>query len=271
MELSTMTLGVWLVLIAAAVLSGLGKSLFPGIGMLGLALLAAVIPAKQASGISLALLIIADWAAIWAYRGQVQWRVLFRLLPNVAVGIVLGTVVLFLADDALTRRIIGGIILVFVSMTLISMLRSRRTERLQPQVPASSAQAEQAVEQTNEPTKFSRRVKSAIFGTSAGFTSMIANAGGPVTSMYFMSERLSVVHFLGTTAWFYLIVNVVKLPFSFSLGLLTPANLPIIATMIPVIVVTVLIGRRLANRIDPRVFNGAVVVLSVVAGFVLLI
>lgn len=258
-----MTLAMWLVLIATAVLAGLSKSLLPGLGILGLGLLATVIPAKQASGISLALLIIADWAAIWAYRGNVSWRVLFRLLPNVAIGIVVGTLVLFWADNTSTRRIIGLIILTFVSMTVLSMWRARRhavqpaTRQIEDEPPVASS-------------KLKQRLKSLLFGASAGFTSMIANAGGPVTSMYFMSERLSITQFLGTTAWFYLIVNVIKLPFSFSLGLLTPAALPAIAAMIPIIVLTVFVGRRLANRIDPKFFNTSVIVLSAFAGVMLL-
>lgn len=100
---------------------------------------------------------------------------------------------------------------------------------------------------------------------------MTANAGGPVTSMYFLASRLPVAAFLGTTAWFYLIVNLVKLPFSIALGIIAPDTLTSDAVLVPVVVVFAFVGRRLAGRMNERVFSTVVVVLTVIsAGFLLL-
>ncbi|MFT8900625.1 MAG: sulfite exporter TauE/SafE family protein, partial [Propionibacterium freudenreichii] len=109
------------------------------------------------------------------------------------------------------------------------------------------------------------------FGGLAGFTTMVANAGGPVTTMYFLAEGLSVTAFLGTTAWFFLVVNLIKLPISLSLGMLQTSSLPLVAAMVPVILATVLFGRWLAHRINPSFFRTVVVALTFVAAIALVI
>lgn len=251
---------VWFAVVAAAVLIGLDKSFLPGAGILGLGILANVIPAKQASGTSLALLIVADWMAIWLYRRDVDWGTLRRLLPNVAFGIVLGAGFLFVADDTVTRRTIGVILLVFIGVNVAAILRRRRGAN-----PAAVG-ADPAEDATGRRV-LARRVG---YGGLAGFTTMVANAGGPVTSLYFMSEGFAVMRFLGTTAWFYLIVNLVKVPFSLSLGMIGPATLGRVVAMVPVIGLTVVVGRRLAGRLDRGVFNTLVVILTVVSAVELL-
>ena len=109
-----------------------------------------------------------------------------------------------------------------------------------------------------------------IYGSLAGFTTMVANAGGPVTSMYFLACRYPVKAFLGTTAWFFFLVNLVKLPFSVSAGLVNPATLTLGALAAPVVIVSALAGRRLAGRMDQRVFEPIVIVLTIVSALPLL-
>lgn len=276
---------IWLATLAVAVLIALDKSFLPGAAMVGIGLLAGVVPAKQASGTTLALLIVADWVAIWAYRKDVDRRALRQLLPNVVVGVVLGAGFLLVASDQVTRRAIGLILLVFILVNLAAMRRvGRRAQaadlaptartgdgpgvtgpdgRLADTPPDASAAGAAAPRRT-----VLRRVG---FGALAGFTTMVANAGGPVTSMYFLSEGFGVMRFLGTTAWFYLIVNLVKLPFSVGLGMIGPATLGRVVVMVPVIVLTVLAGRRLARRVNRGTFGAIVVALTLVTAIGLLV
>lgn len=276
MSLMSASAGTWLLLVVAAVCIGFDKSFLPGAGILGIGVLAAVIPARQASGITLALIIVADWVAIWAYRKDVDWRALLRLLPNIVVGVVLGSGFLLIADDAVTKRTIGVIILVFVTINLIAMARNRRRSSTEGGQPVS----EQVVADDQEPSAgvpggsaHTRWIspKSLVFGVMAGFATMVANAAGPITSLYFLSEGFAVVRFLGTTAWMFLILNLIKLPFSLGLGMLTGTDLLPVALMVPVIVATVVVGRQLARRVDRRVFTALVLVLSAAAGVILLV
>lgn len=100
---------------------------------------------------------------------------------------------------------------------------------------------------------------------------MVANAGGPVTSMYFLACRYPVKAFLGTTAWFFLVVNLVKLPFSIAIGLINPTTLALAAAGAPVVVLAALAGRALAERMSQRVFEPIVIALTLVSALPLLL
>lgn len=296
---------IWAAVVLVAILIALDKSFLPGAAMFGIGMLANVIPAKEASGTTLAMLIVADWIAIWAYRKDVDWHTLRRLLPNVVGGVVLGAVFLFLASDAVTKRLIGVILLVFILANLANMLRKHLRDRRRDAVVVASVAAiagvpagqpgsplpagevlppraaddgvgaagleSEAARERVAPAGRGGLVKRIGYGSLAGFTTMVANAGGPVTSLYFMSEGFPVMRFLGTTAWFYLIVNLVKLPFSAGLGMIHPEMLVKIAAMVPLIVATVFFGRRMARRINRGVFNTLVVVLTLVTAVQLLL
>ena len=101
---------------------------------------------------------------------------------------------------------------------------------------------------------------------------MAANAGGPVTSMYFLASRFSVSEFLGTTtAWFFFTVNVIKAPFTIGMGLLRLEHLPLIGLLAPVVLACAWAARRLAARIPLRVFEPLVIVTTIVATVPLLV
>ncbi len=108
-------------------------------------------------------------------------------------------------------------------------------------------------------------VARAVYGTLAGFTTMAANAGRPVTSMYFLASRYSMSEFLGTTAWFFFTANVIKAPFTIGMGLLRLEHLPLIGLLAPVVLACAWAGRRLAARIPLRVFEPLVIATTIVA------
>lgn len=113
-------------------------------------------------------------------------------------------------------------------------------------------------------------VAAGFYGVMGGFTTMVANAAGPVMSMYFLASRFAVKEFLGTAAWFFFLVNITKLPFSIGLGIITPAGLVIDAILVPLVVIGALLGRWWANRLDQRLFERLVIVFTVVGAVYLL-
>lgn len=267
----------------AAALYGLDKSLAPGAGILAVACLAGVMPAKDATGLTLIMAIVADWSAIWVYRNDVVVRTLLRLLPSVAVGVVVGAGFLFAADNRTMRLTIGVILAAFVGAYFMSLLRKTLARRRpanhghgDPEAPSGRTAPVTSGALFHVPdrgvaggaswwTAMLSRLKHVGFGALAGFTTMVANAGGPVTSIYFMTEKLPVTKFLGTTAWFYLIINMVKLPFSVGLGMITPTNFMSIVWVIPVVMLSVICGRWLAKRVSQSFFTVVVYVFAVVA------
>lgn len=238
----------WVLLACAAIVIGLSKTAVPGAGMPAIIIFAAVLPAKQSTGTILLLLIAADIFAVTMYRRHANWRTLRRLVPAVVVGVLLGVVFLAFANDLWVRRVIGAILLGTIVITLL---------RRRAQDPADDGG--------------SHRIAAATYGTLGGFTTMVANAAGPVMSMYFLAARFPVKEFLGTAAWFFLVVNVAKVPFSVGLGLITPGGMLLDLVLLPAVVVGALLGRAIAQRIDQVLFDRLVVGFTVVGAAYLLV
>lgn len=236
----------WVALAAGAVIIGLSKAALPGAGTIAVVLFASALPAKQSTGTILLLLIVGDALALLAYRRHADVRALLRLIPTVIAGILVGTLFLAFASDQWVRRTIGVILLVVIALTL--WWRSRADADATPSAVAAG-----------------------LYGVLGGFTTMVANAAGPVMSMYFLAARLPVHVFLGTAAWFFAAVNVAKVPFSIGLGLITPHGLLIDLILVPAVVIGALVGRRIAAVISQRLFEQIVIVLTVVGAVYLLI
>ncbi len=242
-------LGGWVLLAVAALIVGLSKAALPGASTLAVAIFAAVLPAKQSTATLLVLLIVGDIFALWAYRRHADWRALARLVPAVAVGLVLGALFLVVADDSWVRRTIGVILLVLIAFTLW-----RRYVR----------RGEPAVERPRWPA-------AAAYGSLGGFTTMVANAGGPVMSMYFLASGFRVMAFLGTAAWFFALVNVTKLPIMIGLGLITPGTLLTDVILVPAVLIGAFGGRMIAGRINQAWFERIVIALTIVGALYLLV
>ena len=257
-----LTATVWILLMVVAALCGIAKTALPGAATIAVALCTMVLPAKESTGAILLMLMTGDLLAVWSYRRDADFRMLRRLVPAVLAGVGVGALFLHLASNDSTRRLIGAVLLLLVAVTLAQRRSASRAPddasatREEPGAPAAPAAG-------SRPARL-------IYGGLAGFTTMVANAGGPVTSMYFLACRYPVKAFLGTTAWFFFLVNLVKLPFSVSAGLVNPATLTLGALAAPVVIVSALAGRRLAGRMDQRVFEPIVIVLTIVSALPLL-
>jgi uncharacterized membrane protein YfcA len=246
--MTDLTALAWTLLAIGAVIIGLSKTAVPGSGTIAVAIFAAVMPAKQSTGTILLLLILADLFAITIYRRDVNWRALLRLAPAVLVGVLLGVVFLAFADDFWVKRTIGVILLAVITITLLRRWLAR------------------SVTADDRP----HRLATATYGSLGGFTTMVANAAGPVMSMYFLAARFSVKEFLGTAAWFFFLVNVSKVPFSAGLGLITVPGLLIDLVLAPLVVAGALFGRWWANRLDQRLFERIVIGVTVAGALYLI-
>ncbi|KAE8765502.1 sulfite exporter TauE/SafE family protein [Georgenia thermotolerans] len=244
----------WVALGLGALVVGLSKTAMPGANTVAVGLFAAVLPARASTGVLLVLLMVGDLFAVWSYRRHADWQVLRRLAPPVLAGLAAGTAFLAVAGDAAVRRAIGAILL---ALLVVTVVRRARAGRPGPgEVRAGRVR---------------RRVTSGAYGTLGGFTTMVANAGGPVMSLYFLATRLPVMTFLGTAAWFFFVVNLTKVPFMIGLGLVSPGSLLLDLVLVPGVVVGALAGRRLAPRIPQVLFDRLILALTVVAaGYLLL-
>ena len=273
--LPTLTATTWIRLMVVAALCGIAKTALPGAATVAVALCTAVLPAKESTGAILLMLMTGDLLAVWSYRRDADFRMLRRLVPAVLTGVGAGALFLHLASNDSTRRLIGVILLLLVAITLIQRRSTSRrasddaSAAQAPSPPAPTLETQEATTALATPTT-SGRLARLVYGSLAGFTTMVANAGGPVTSMYFLACRYPVKAFLGTTAWFFFLVNLVKLPFSVSAGLVNPTTLSLAVIAAPVVIASALAGRRLAERMDQRVFEPIIVALTIISALPLL-
>ncbi|KDA06767.1 membrane protein [Microbacterium sp. CH12i] len=240
----------WALLALAAVTIGISKTALPGGSILAIALFAAVLPARTSTAAMLLLLMVGDVFALIAYRRHAHWPTLVRLAPAVVAGLLAGFAFLALAGDGIVRRAIGVILLLMIAVTLWRRWRQSRTDAATP--------AHGSI------------LLASTYGTLGGFTTMVANAGGPVMSMYFLATRTQVQVFLGTSAWFFAIINLVKVPFLAGLGLFQPSVLLMDAALVPLVVIGALAGLWLARRMNQRLFDRIVIVLTIIGAVYLL-
>ncbi|ADI11443.1 putative integral membrane protein [Streptomyces bingchenggensis BCW-1] len=256
--MDTITLWAFVALAAAATLVGFSKSAVSGANTVSLAIFAAVLPARESTGVLLPLLIVGDVFAVYSYRRHADWATLIRLFPAVAAGVVAGTVFMLWADDTAVRTSIGAILLFMTGVTLWRRRAARKADE--------AGKAEKAGE-----GRGSARLKAGSYGVLGGFTTMVANAGGPVMSMYLLSAGFRKLGFLGTSAWFFLIVNVAKVPFSVGLGLIDRDSLLLDAALVLFVIPGAFLGRAVVDRINQRLFERLVIAATVVGGAQLLL
>ena len=240
----------WGLVCLAAFLVGLSKTGIAGLGILAVAIFASVLPARESVGAVLVTLLAGDLVAVTTYRRDASWKHLLRLFPWAGLGVVLGALALGRIDDAGVRRLIGVIL---VSLLAIQVLR---------QITRADTAAETAAPQ--HPWVVG------LTGVLAGFTTMVANASGPIMILYLLALRLPKVLFIGTAAWFFFALNLFKVPFSVGLGLITAASLAISLRLIPFAVAGAISGRWVLHAIDQRRFEQLAWGLTLIAGIRLL-
>ena len=241
----------------AAFLVGLAKTAIGGLGTISVALYAAVIPTRESTAALLLSLIVGDLVAVCAYHRACDWRLIRHLLPGVLPGLVLGTAVLAVADDVTLRRGIGALLLGLLLLQL--WLRHGDRDR-----DGDGATGQPDPEPWGLPAKLSA-------GVGAGFVTMVANAAGAVMTLYLLGQRVDKLRFLGTSAWFFLCINLAKLPFSTGLGLIHGSMLSTTLLLSPLVVAGGVLGMRLVRRLQQRSFEVAVLVASAISAGALLI
>jgi uncharacterized protein len=246
------------VLLVASVLVGLAKTSVGGLGLLAVAVFAAVLPSRSSTGVLLPLLLVGDVMAVRSYRAHADWKALWRLMPAVGAGIGLGAVFLARVDDVVMRRTLGWVLLGLIVMQLGLQWWRSRAPRSTPESGGEQAQPG------------AHRAAYWGYGSLSGFTTMVANSGGPAMSLYLLSARYSMLGYLGTYSWFFFLVNAFKVPFSVGLHLIDLRSLWLDLLLMPAVVLGGLLGRRLIGHINQRLFERLVIVTTVLGALNLL-
>ncbi|OMH32186.1 sulfite exporter TauE/SafE family protein [Motiliproteus sp. MSK22-1] len=226
-------------LLTAGLITGFSKFSVGGMGLLILPVLMIAFPGTQALGILIPIYIITDLMAIAMYRKDIAWPVLARLLPVGFVGVALGGWLLSEINTEMFTMMLG------ITIVLIVVL---------------------GVWLDHKPAKFMRHPTSAyITGLCAGFVSLIANAAGPLFSLFMMEQRLSKEAYVSTRAWGFLIINLAKVPVLWFLGLVNWQTTLVSLQCLPGLIVGAAIGYQLLRHLKLNQFKWLIRLMATIA------
>lgn len=246
--IESLTIIQWTVIILCALCIGMSKTGIQGIMLIMVPLMAMAFGAKESTGVILPMLCMADIIAVTYYKRIADWRIVLRLLPTAIIVFFIAIGVDKLVPNEKFRMLMGWTLLVAFLIMFWSEIFGKENKWMK------------------------KWWYAAIFGLLGGFTTMIGNAAGPVMSVYLLSMRKEKLEYIGINAWFFLVVNLLKVPLqifvwnniswqSFSLNLL----------MLPVIGIGALIGIRVVKLLPEKAFRRFVQIVTAISVILMII
>lgn len=238
----------WIAIILVAFLIGFSKTGIGGVMMLAIPILASAFGGKDSTGIMLPMLLIGDVFAIWYYHRSAEWKSVMTPLPWALIGLALGALVGNNINDSTFIMLIGIIVLLCLGILIYTEVKGQNFI-----VP-------------NDAWFY------ISIGVLSGFASMIGNAAGPIFSVYLLALGFKKNNFMGISAWFFFIINFIKVPLQtfvwHNIGL---KSLVITIFMIPVITIGAILGAFILKKINEKIFRYLVIGMTAIAAVRLLV
>ena len=232
----------WVFFAIAAIIIGMSKCGIPGLSILNVAIFQNVLLAKDATGFGLPLLVVGDFCAVIAFRKHADWKQVLGLIPFAAVGVIVGFFVLGSIDNAQARLLIGASLVIMI----VLHVAKRRSK-----VPKGSG--------------LLSRSFAPMIGGMAGFVSMIANAAGPLMTLYLLATRMPKMAFLGTSVYFFTLLNLFKIPFLVSVDIITWESSMANVRLVPFVIVGAFAGYYIARKANQTWFERTAFWLTIIA------
>lgn len=238
----------WVLLSLCAMLVGMSKVGVPGVSMLVVPTLAIIFGGKASTGILLPMLMMADIFGVSYYHRHAEWKYLWKLLPWAAIGIGIALWVGEVVNDLWFKNIIA--ILVFLCIALMLWKDRKKGTNLFPDTWWFAAS----------------------MGVLGGFATMIGNVAGPIFAIYLLAMHLPKNSFIGTGAWFFLILNFSKFPLHiFVWKTINWDTLTLDLMLLPGIAIGAFLGVKLVKRLSDKFYRTAVIIVTALSAFLLLI
>ncbi|HEX4141042.1 MAG TPA: sulfite exporter TauE/SafE family protein [Candidatus Methylacidiphilales bacterium] len=246
----------WLAVAGGALGIGLNKGGLTGLGILPVLLFAVVLDPRQSTGFVLPLLIIGDICAVVIYRRVVLWKVFWHLLPPALIGIIIGYLLMgpitirgvnLGIPEAIYGRIIGWLILSLLALQLVRGVYGEKLDHF-----------------------FESHGFGIAMGVLAGIATMLANAAGPVSTLYFVSVGLPKWNLIGTSSFLFFVINLCKVPFSASLGLTNVASLTMAFILLPLVILGFFAGSNLTAIVPQKIFDRFLLVCTAIGALKLI-
>ncbi|MEM8507358.1 MAG: sulfite exporter TauE/SafE family protein [Bacteroidota bacterium] len=236
----------WALAFAAAFLIGISKAGLKGLSLFNVTLLALGFGAKSSTGIIMPFLILGDIFAVLYYNRHAQWKPIFRILPWMTLGIILGVVIGKDLPEQLFK--IAMVAIIFTSLGLMVFWDSRKSKTVPKHWTFASGS-----------------------GILAGLTTMIGNMAGPFTNLYFLMLRLPKNEFVGTAAWLFFITNLFKVPFHvFVWKTITSDTLLLNLKLFPALLLGFFLGTRILKYINDAGYRRFIVLVTAIGAVAIL-
>lgn len=224
----------WLLVLAllGSMCIGMSKAGLSGTSTLNVVLMARIFGAKESVGVILPMLIAADFMGFIVNRKGGSWKRIVPMVPPAIAGVIAGWLLLGKFDNAMARVVIGWIIIVLLVFNWV--LNKRRQDFIA----------------LTEHKGFTWSM-----GFLAGVVTMLANAAGPVMTVYLLAQHLEKKEYLGVFSRFFLFINLFKLPFSTNLGIINPKSLMTNLTLMPGVILGVFIGWWILRKLPQKLFE----------------
>ncbi|MDH6305054.1 putative membrane protein YfcA [Parabacteroides sp. PF5-5] len=237
----------WVLLFGCALLIGMSKTGIQGITLLAIPLMAVNFGAKASTGLILPMLCFSDLIAVFYYRRTAEWKYIFKLLPAAVAGFFLA----ILVDKLIPADEFKRLMAICIFLGLAVMFWSEKKGK--------------------DSKVFTTWWYAPLFGLMGGFTTMIGNAAGPVMSVYLLSMRLPKYSFVGTSAWFFLLVNYLKLPLQiFVWENISLETITLNAITIPFMIIGAIIGIYFVKKIPEKTYRTFIIVVTILSTLMLL-
>jgi uncharacterized membrane protein YfcA len=238
----------WMIVLICGMLIGMSKVGVPGVSMIVVPALAFIFGAKQSTGVLLPILMMADVFGVAYFHRHANWSHLIKVLPWAVVGLFIALWIGNMVNDEQFKNLIA--ILVFISIGLMLWQDKHKGTLLFPD----------------------KWWFSAFMGILGGFATMIGNVAGPVFASYLLAMHLPKNSFIGTGAWFFMIINFTKFPLQlFVWHNITTQTLLLDLLTLPAIAVGAVVGVKMVKIIPEHTYRGAVIVITAISAFLLLL
>lgn len=243
----------WCLALFCCLVVGMSKCGITGLATMAVPLMAMVVPAKASTGVMLPILIVGDALGVAYFQRHANWKLLVKLMPAALVGIVVGFFLLGQPwlDNNVIKKSIGVLVTLLV---LLNICRAKFN------ISFGEKSSNSAV----------TIVVACIFGILAGITTMIANAAGPIIVIYLIAMKLPKEEFIGTSAWYFLLLNWIKVPFMIERGLINQESIMFNLKIAPAVFVGAILGILLTKHLSEKNYKIWIQILTVIAALKLL-
>lgn len=240
-----LTILEWILAFLASFILGIHKAGIKGIAIIVVAMMALVFGGKPSTGIVLPLLISGDIFAVFYYNRHAEWKYLFRLMPWMVIGVVVGAWIGEGLSEELFKKSMAAIILAGVA--IMFWWDQRKAEMVPHHWTFSSG-----------------------MGLVAGFTTMVGNLAGSFTNLYFLAMRSPKNNFIGTSAWLFLMINLFKVPIHiFSWGTITWDTLAIDLMLLPAVILGLWLGVKFVRVFQEAQFRRFILIMTAVGAILI--